>query len=232
MRNISLILALLLGAAAQGQVPVNPSDMLHLLITQNGQSLTVSFETAVFDTPILEDFGDTYTGPGAVLTGRAYNSQYGWLANGFFNLNGNGIFVRPVEIDQGLAFYDEFSFAPILTTSGSAPAWRWTGQMTHNWVAATIPGDYEATFEVYVGDPATGEPLPGWTPAMVTLAWTLPGADCPADVNADGSVSDSDFFAWVSAFIDQTPACDVNLDGSCSDSDFFAWVTAFVNGGC
>lgn len=60
--------------------------------------------------------------------------------------------------------------------------------------------------------------------------------DCPGDVNGDGAVSDSDFFAWVTAFIadprspEEQAACDVNRDGSCSDSDFFSWVTAFIDG--
>ncbi|MEM1072189.1 MAG: dockerin type I domain-containing protein [Planctomycetota bacterium] len=55
------------------------------------------------------------------------------------------------------------------------------------------------------------------------------------DVNDDGSINDSDFFAWVTAFTasPQTPeqltACDVNNDGNCNDSDFFAWVTEFTN---
>ncbi|MEM9166721.1 MAG: GC-type dockerin domain-anchored protein [Planctomycetota bacterium] len=61
---------------------------------------------------------------------------------------------------------------------------------------------------------------------------------CPADVNGDGTLNDSDFFAWVTAFVsdprtaEQEEACDVNRDGSCSDSDFFAWVTEFIGAGC
>ncbi|MEM9166495.1 MAG: trypsin-like serine protease [Planctomycetota bacterium] len=59
---------------------------------------------------------------------------------------------------------------------------------------------------------------------------------CPGDVNRDGTITDSDFFAWVTAFTasprtpEQEEACDVNLDSSCTDSDFFAWVTAFGEG--
>ncbi|MEM9166566.1 MAG: dockerin type I domain-containing protein [Planctomycetota bacterium] len=59
---------------------------------------------------------------------------------------------------------------------------------------------------------------------------------CSADVNSDGNVTDSDFFAWVTAFTadprtsEQEAACDVNRDDTCSDSDFFAWVTAFTDG--
>ncbi|MEM9167958.1 MAG: dockerin type I domain-containing protein [Planctomycetota bacterium] len=61
---------------------------------------------------------------------------------------------------------------------------------------------------------------------------------CPADVNGDGELNDSDFFAWVTAFTSnpRTPedeqACDVNRSGECNDSDFFAWVTIFTGVGC
>ncbi|MEM1072373.1 MAG: GC-type dockerin domain-anchored protein [Planctomycetota bacterium] len=50
-----------------------------------------------------------------------------------------------------------------------------------------------------------------------------------ADVNMDGVITDSDFFAWVTAFINGDLAGDVNCDGVVTDSDFFAWVTAFTN---
>ncbi|MEM9166716.1 MAG: matrixin family metalloprotease [Planctomycetota bacterium] len=69
---------------------------------------------------------------------------------------------------------------------------------------------------------------------VTTLTCTDPDPDpvCPGDVNRDGEVNDSDFFAWVTAFTNNAPECDVNEDGNCSDSDFFAWVTIFTNGGC
>ncbi|MEM9166715.1 MAG: choice-of-anchor B family protein [Planctomycetota bacterium] len=60
--------------------------------------------------------------------------------------------------------------------------------------------------------------------------------DCPADVNGDGGVTDSDFFAWVTVFTadprspQQADQCDVNRDSNCDDSDFFAWVTLFTQG--
>ncbi|MEM9166857.1 MAG: hypothetical protein AAGB48_07505 [Planctomycetota bacterium] len=61
---------------------------------------------------------------------------------------------------------------------------------------------------------------------------------CPADVNADGVLNSSDFFAWVTFFIadprtpQQEAACDVNRSGVCDNSDFFAWVTIFTGEGC
>ncbi|MEM9166838.1 MAG: S8 family serine peptidase [Planctomycetota bacterium] len=71
--------------------------------------------------------------------------------------------------------------------------------------------------------------------AVVTVNQDTP--DCgPADVNGDGNINDSDFFAWVTVFTasPRTPQdtldCDVNQDGNCTDSDFFAWVTAFIDG--
>lgn len=56
-------------------------------------------------------------------------------------------------------------------------------------------------------------------------------AACLADVNGDGSVTPSDFSAWIAAFNAQGPGCDQNGDGSCSAADFSAWINNF-NAGC
>lgn len=173
MKRCAMI-SVLAACPASGQVLVDPADMLHLLVSQSGQSLSLDFETPV-DGPVeMVRYGETYVGPGAVLNGRAYNSQFGWLANGFFQLPvGSGVFVEPTRVDRGLAFHDAFSFEPILGTSGSPDAWAWTGQMTHNWVSASRPGVYEADLLVYVGDAVSGAPLAGWQGAAVTLSWDL-----------------------------------------------------------
>ncbi|MEM8756858.1 MAG: GC-type dockerin domain-anchored protein [Planctomycetota bacterium] len=79
-------------------------------------------------------------------------------------------------------------------------------------------------------DPETGSATINWAIDAPTI--------CPADVNGNGSVDGSDFFAWVTAFSanprtpEQESACDVNTDGSCTESDFFAWVAAFGGTGC
>ena len=180
------------GASATGPIPVDPSDMLHLLVSQSGTSLELEFETTVFDTPAMIDLGVGYAGDAGVLNGRGYNSQYGWLADGFFNLPfGSAIFVRPVTMDPGLSFYDEFSYDPILTTDGSPEAWQWTGQMTHNWVAAYQAGFYEATLEAYVGSAVTGEALIGWGSATIDLEWFMPGDPFTGPTLAGGSSSAS-----------------------------------------
>lgn len=56
------------------------------------------------------------------------------------------------------------------------------------------------------------------------------GADCLADVNGDGSVTPTDFTAWVNAFNTNAPECDQNGDGSCTPTDFTAWVNNYNNG--
>ncbi len=174
MRLSLAICAVAAGGGACAQPLVDPVDMLHLLVSQNGTTLAIDFETPVFGPLPLVRTGDTYTGPGSVLNGRGFNAQYGWLANGFFNLPfGSAVFVEADRVDRGLAFHDAFSFEPILTTAGSSPVWAWTGVMTHNWVSATRPGVYEADLTVFVGDAQTGAPLAGWTGASVTLAWEL-----------------------------------------------------------
>jgi hypothetical protein len=57
------------------------------------------------------------------------------------------------------------------------------------------------------------------------------GADCLADVNGDGSVTPTDFTAWINAFNNNLPECDQNGDGNCTSTDFTAWITNF-NAGC
>ncbi|MEM8758537.1 MAG: GC-type dockerin domain-anchored protein, partial [Planctomycetota bacterium] len=57
-----------------------------------------------------------------------------------------------------------------------------------------------------------------------------PAADCLPDVNDDGTLDGSDFFAWVNAFSTGGPGCDQNGDGECGSPDFFAWVAGFGQG--
>ncbi|GAB5497560.1 MAG: hypothetical protein Phyf2KO_26400 [Phycisphaerales bacterium] len=54
---------------------------------------------------------------------------------------------------------------------------------------------------------------------------------CPADVNNDGTLSPTDFTAWINAFNNNLTGCDQNTDGSCTPTDFTAWIANF-NAGC
>lgn len=56
-------------------------------------------------------------------------------------------------------------------------------------------------------------------------------AECPADVNRDGSVTPTDFGAWLNAFNNGDPRADQNGDGMVTPTDFGAWLSNF-NAGC
>ncbi|HED54631.1 MAG TPA: hypothetical protein ENJ00_10590 [Phycisphaerales bacterium] len=237
MNTKDLVLTSALGfaltaGAALADNPVLGGPMLHLLISQNGNALEIDYETPVSGPVELFQYpNDTYTGPAAVLNGTYYNAQFGWLANGFFSLPpGSGVFVQKISSSADLRVYNAFDFSPILGTNGSSDVWQWTGEMTHNWYAADGPGQYTATYRVYVGDATTSQPLAGWGDAMLTLEWFVPN-DCLADVNADGNLDATDFTAWIAAFNANDPKADQNQDGSIDPSDFTAWIANF-NAGC
>ncbi|MEM9167960.1 MAG: dockerin type I domain-containing protein, partial [Planctomycetota bacterium] len=87
----------------------------------------------------------------------------------------------------------------------------------------------DATFSMYIDDThlyflAGTTPYAGTIPSDLFARVELPnvgGDRLCGDVNNDGTISDSDFFAWVTAFIadprtpEQLTACDVNDDGNC-----------------
>ena len=71
--------------------------------------------------------------------------------------------------------------------------------------------------------------------AEQNIAWCSALADCPADVNGDGSASPADFTAWLGCF--QNPAsqpfcdrADVNASGTIDPADFTSWLAAFSAG--
>ncbi|RNC80322.1 MAG: hypothetical protein ED559_00450 [Phycisphaera sp.] len=54
---------------------------------------------------------------------------------------------------------------------------------------------------------------------------------CVADVNGDGTLSPTDFTAWINAYNNGDPECDQNDDGACTPADFTAWIANY-NAGC
>lgn len=85
-----------------------------------------------------------YTGKFAVLNGRAYNAQYGWLASGFFSLPaGQAIWIEQLSLTGGaVATYEGgngsglpmagngltepgMTLRPIFGTDGSSTFWKW-----------------------------------------------------------------------------------------------------------
>ncbi|RNC80529.1 MAG: hypothetical protein ED559_01590 [Phycisphaera sp.] len=80
-------------------------------------------------------------------------------------------------------------------------------------------------------DRATGAERTLATGLSGRLVSEIAGATvCPADVNADGEVTPSDFTAWINEFNKQSPAADQNGDGSVMPDDFTAWIDNFNNG--
>jgi hypothetical protein len=74
----------------------------------------------------------------------------------------------------------------------------------------------------------------GWAYNTTTQKYTgyvatLPGA-CRADFNADGVANSQDFFDYLTAFFEQSPAADFNRDGTVNSQDFFDFLTAFFAG--
>ena len=55
--------------------------------------------------------------------------------------------------------------------------------------------------------------------------------DCMADVNGDGTLTPSDFTAWIAAFNDHAFWGDQNRDGRWTPTDFTAWIHRY-NIGC
>lgn len=87
------------------------------------------------------------------------------------------------------------------------------------------------TFPINLGEPVTEiRALLSGTNGQVDFNNMGFTAVCLADVNQDGQINGSDFFAWVNAFGTGGTGCEQNLDGVCNASDFFAWVAAFGDG--
>ncbi len=184
-------IALLSLAAAPAMAdPSLGGPMSHLLVSVFQQQVFLSFESPSMSTVVMQD-GDGFGGDAGVLNGTGYNAQFGWLANGFVSIPpGSGVFVREIGGSPWLSVYSEFGFDPILGTAGSDPVWQWNGTMTHNWYATEVHGRHEVTYEVFVGD-AGGNPLAGWTPGEITLAFEY-GRERPV-LGVGGSI---DLGAW------------------------------------
>ncbi|WP_428388609.1 hypothetical protein [Mucisphaera sp.] len=129
--------------------------------------------------------------PYNVLSNRLYNAQYGWLED-------QTIGFTPIDITPDESIWIELlstagpgtvniyeggngqqltatghTMAPIHGTAGSPAAWQWDDDflMQHNWYTFSTPGDYDLTFNIYVGD-NNGASLSTYTPAQLILTFT------------------------------------------------------------
>ncbi len=181
MNKFSMIVAFSMFGGLAGAEPIWPNNvgmpMRHIMISLEGNALHAHADWDDQRT-ILQRFpGETYLGAASVLEGKAYGDQYGWLADGFIDPGaGNGISIELISATAGLETYEggmrmmkaNHTYNPIFGTDGSSTVWDWPGTMVHNWYAAELNGDYEATYRVFVSD-AAGNAVAGFTDATVTL---------------------------------------------------------------
>lgn len=173
-----------IAGSAQSQVwPQFEGAMKHVLITFDGTNVGVEVDNLINPEPTplpMVNYGDAHTAPADVLDGMYISSQYGFLPDGLISLPQDAaIWVEMTSSTPGLEIYEggrrmmraDHTYAPVFGTDGSDAAWQWDGNMHHPWVAAPALGDYEAIFEVYIGDAVTGARLSGYVSDEVTLDW-------------------------------------------------------------
>lgn len=211
---LPFIAAALLTSGAAAMPPMG-GEMKHIEVMLEDNSILLMLEDP--GPLVLQSYGEEYDGPAAVLNGAAFNSQYGWMAGGFWTLpQGGTVWVEQLDATPGLRCYEAMTYLPIFGTEGSSPLWQWSGIMVHNWYAASVPGAYEATYRVFVAD-GKGIPMPDYTPAVVTLTWIFNGK--AGDLDGNGSVGASDLAILLGAWGTSDPRADLNGDGTVNAAD-------------
>jgi hypothetical protein len=209
--------------------------MKHADVGFDGQSLSVEIDDSVA-TPLLRPLvaPDEFdpNGPWGAINGKAYNFQYGWNPSRFDVLppRGSWIWIEQLEASPGLEVYQrppaEPTGEPIFGTAGSTARWRWSGAMTHNLYAIARPAEdnYQASYRVYIGDDATGNPTPGYEPALVTFQF-LATPILPGDYNRDRVVDADDYSLWRETFGQTGPglAADGNGNQVVDTADYSVW---------
>ncbi|MCE2923941.1 MAG: hypothetical protein LW822_00530 [Phycisphaeraceae bacterium] len=182
---VSTLVLVTFAGSALAQTPRMGGPMKHIMVTLTGGTSLEAMADPSVPTPVMQNYGHTYTGNASVLNGTMYNAQYGWMVEGFWAPpSGSLLWIEQFSATPGLLAYsggtmmNQGTFSPIFGTDGSSPRIQWSGTMLHNWYAANTPGDYTAIYRVYFGD-ANGVATPGSTAGEVTLNWTAvpaPGA--------------------------------------------------------
>lgn len=155
--------------------------MPNVLITDEGLSITGVLDMMgmpIMSVPVLRPLtGTDEFNPSAVysvLSGKAYNLQYGWnLDAGSADLpSGGNIWIELLSSTPGISTYEHGSYTPIFGTAGSSDAWLWDGVMAHNAYAVDPQiANWSATYRLYIGD-INGQVIGGYDDAQITLNWT------------------------------------------------------------
>jgi hypothetical protein len=166
--------------------------MVHVTVrfrngTKKGVSVTVDPVIPKLTPLSVSDPGDRFD-PGdpwfEPLGGKAFNRAYGLVmssVNDPLPSMSHGIWIRRVSASPGLEVYSyrrrpNAEFEGILGTGGCSEAWGWNLTMFHPcFVGPAEAGQVSATFEAFLADERTGEPVPGYTAGAFTLVFnTLP----------------------------------------------------------
>lgn len=175
------------------------ADMVMPNVKFDGTNLTVTgvvdmMGMPIAETPVLrpltppDEFNPA--APHAVLTGKAYNLQYGWNLDGEseFLPSGGNIWIESIASSPGLQAYEHGTYSPIFGTAGSSDAWLWDGIMAHNaYAVPTSTGTWTASYRLYIGD-INGVALPGFGETSITLNWTSVPEPTAAAAIAIGSL--------------------------------------------
>lgn len=219
-----------------GQVGEGAAPMKHADITFDGTNLAVHVDDTVAAPHLRaleppDEFDPSM--PWNVLTGKAYNFQYGWNPGGFISLPvGSWIWIEQLSATPGLETYQRPpaapTYAPIFGTDGSSTRWRWSGQMTHNAYAVLNPtlSQYSASYRIYIGDTSTGEPWPAYVPAGVTFQWTATPL-LVGDFNDNGVVDAADYTVWRNNFGTTNELPNDIIGGTITTAQFDVWRTNF-----
>ncbi len=113
--------------------------------------------------------------------GLAFSRRYGFVMDTATDPlpSGMAIWIRKLSSSEGLGVYRYRSgvlklWDPIFGTAGVTNALQWDGTMFHPGFTAP-PGiaSYTATFEAFLLNTATGEPVPDGSTGPFTLNWTV-----------------------------------------------------------
>jgi hypothetical protein len=113
--------------------------------------------------------------------GLAFSRRYGFVMHAmtdYLPLD-RELWIRKISSSPALSFYDYNDFVspktwhPVFGTEGTTNATYWSGLMWH--IGVTAPPDTNtslATFEIFVMNTTTGQPVPNSSSGPFLLAWT------------------------------------------------------------
>jgi hypothetical protein len=119
--------------------------------------------------------------------GRSFSRRYGFVMDAMTEMlpGGTAIWLRMISSSPGLSVHrysnsEPKAFEPIFGTAGTTNALHWNGMMFHP-VFSAPPGTtaHTATFEAFLVDTATGQPVPDSSTGPMVFNWTNSGEARP-----------------------------------------------------